>query len=51
VPEQLVEEEHAPYPDILEELPGVEMHENHESVTPALMEDTEGGEASALAAA
>lgn len=51
VPERLVEEEPAPYPYIPEELPGVETQENHEGVTPALIEDTKGGEASALAAA
>jgi hypothetical protein len=37
-PENLVEPESAPYPDIPEELPGVETAEDYEGVTPALIE-------------
>jgi hypothetical protein len=40
-PESLVEPESAPYPDIPEELPGVETAENHEGVVPTLV-DPEG---------
>lgn len=40
-PEGLVEPESAPYPDIPEELPGVETVENYEGVVPALV-DPEG---------
>jgi len=50
-PERLVEEEPAPYPDILEELPGVETLENHEGITPAVMPEQHDGERAAVEAA
>lgn len=44
----MVEEEPAPYPDIPEELPGMETVENQENVTPALITEQDDGKRVAL---
>ena len=46
--QQFRDQNNSPYPDIPKELLGVETQENHEGVTPAFVEDPDGGEVAAL---
>jgi hypothetical protein len=51
MPEELVKDEAAPYPEIPTELPGVDLSKNHEGVTPAVVEGHINNRQEAMAAA